>query len=118
MVEAEVEDEADEEAAAVVAPTSYAPAPISNIETIYPTFKDGVKNAASAITLTVMNGVTAVDSTSYTTAPTAATDWTATTPPLYGPIAHVFQPVVAHATATLSSALAEDVGWIPIKIVM
>lgn len=113
MVEAAVEDVVEDEEAA-----ADAPAPISNIETIYLISKDGAQNAASAATLTVTNGATAVVSTSYTTASTVLADWTATTPPPYGPIAQVFQPTVAHATATLSSALAEDVGWIPIKIVM
>ena len=117
MVEDVVEDVVeDKEPAADVVTTAHVP--MSNTPTTYLIFKDGVKNEANAVTLIVMNGATAVVSTSYTTAPTAATVWTATTPLLSGPIAPGSPQVVAHATVTSSSALAEDVGWIPIKIVM
>ena len=69
--DAEEDEEKDEAVAAAVPATS---APISNITTTFQIFKDGVRNAANADTQIVMNGVTAVASTSSTTAPTAATD--------------------------------------------
>ena len=65
----EWEDEDKDEA--VVATTSYEP--ITNIPTIYLIFKAGEKKEANAATLIALNGVTAVASTSNTTAPTADT---------------------------------------------
>ena len=105
-----VEDVVEDEA--VVATTSYAPIP--NTATTFPISKDGEKNAASAGTLIAMNGVPPAASTSTTTAPAVDTVWTDTTSTRYGPTEHSSQQVVALATATSSSALAEDVGWNPI----
>ena len=109
-----VEDVVEDEA--VVATTPYAPIP--NTPTTFPISKDGEKNAASAVIPIAMNGVPAAASTSNTTASTVDTVWTATTPTRYGPTEHSSQQVVALATVTSSSALAEGVGWNPIKIVM
>ena len=105
-----VKDVAEDET--VVATTSYAPTP--DTATTCPISKDGEENAASADIPIAMNGVPPAASTSTTTALTVDTVWTATTSMRYGPTEHSSQQVVALATATSSSALAEDVGWNPI----